>query len=213
MKTWMIITVSRRAPRSLGSALPSINILWNKKLRICNKQIHQDVFNFKPLLPPKMGVILLSALEKSSNLNQERNMHRSSTVYKLKQSKTVHKYDKYRHIDKYVGGSWCERTAEDGLFPLEVALLSIMDSYFGQKQRFKVLITDLFLTNMKPLASQDVNWWTERVWITCGLLWCFYQLFGLSFWWHPFTAEDPLVSKWCDAKFLQICSIEETNSS
>ncbi len=45
------------------------------------------------------------------------------------------------------------------------------------------------------------------------LLWCFYQLFGLSFWRHPFTAEDPLVSKWCDAKFLQTCSDEETNSS
>jgi len=26
----------------------------------------------------------------------------------------------------------------------------------------------------------------------CGLLWCFYQLFELSFWRHPFTAEDPL---------------------
>ncbi len=38
----------------------------------------------------------------------------------------------------------------------------------------------------------------------CGLLWCFYQLFGLSFWRHPFTAEDPLVSKWCNATFLQI---------
>ncbi len=33
----------------------------------------------------------------------------------------------------------------------------------------------------------------------CGLLWYFYQLFGLSFWWHPFTADDPLVSKWRDA--------------
>ncbi len=29
----------------------------------------------------------------------------------------------------------------------------------------------------------------------CELLWCFYQLFGLSFWRHPFTAEDPLVSR------------------
>ncbi len=28
------------------------------------------------------------------------------------------------------------------------------------------------------------------VWITCRLLWCFYQLFGLSFWRHPFTASD-----------------------
>ncbi len=26
------------------------------------------------------------------------------------------------------------------------------------------------------------------------------QLFGLLFWWHPFTAEDPLVNKWCYAK-------------
>ncbi len=51
------------------------------------------------------------------------------------------------------------------------------------------------------------------VWITYGLLWCFYQLFWLSFWWHPFTAEDPLVNKWWNAKFLQICSDEETNSS
>ncbi len=39
------------------------------------------------------------------------------------------------------------------------------------------------------------------VWITCGLLWCFYQL---SFWRHPFTAEDPLASKWWNATFLQI---------
>ncbi len=29
---------------------------------------------------------------------------------------------------------------------------------------------------------------------------------------NPFTAEDPLVSKWRNAKFLQICSNEETNS-
>ncbi len=43
-----------------------------------------------------------------------------------------------------------------------------------------------------------------------SLLGCFYQLFGLSFWLHPFTAEDPLVSKWSNAKFLQICSKEET---
>ncbi len=56
------------------------------------------------------------------------------------------------------------------------------------------------------------NWWIGVMWIIFGLLWCFYQLFGLSFWWHPFTAEDPLVSKWCSATFLQFCSDEETNS-
>ncbi len=30
---------------------------------------------------------------------------------------------------------------------------------------------------------------------------------------HPFTAEDPLVRKLCNATFPQICSDEETNSS
>ncbi len=46
----------------------------------------------------------------------------------------------------------------------------------------------------------------------CGLLWCFYLLLELSFWRHPFTAEAPLVSKWCNATFLQICSDEEIKS-
>ncbi len=58
-----------------------------------------------------------------------------------------------------------------------------------------------FLTNM-----QDVNWWTGVI------LSCFYEPFGLSFWRHPFTAKEPL-RKYCYAKFLQICSDEETNSS
>ncbi len=39
----------------------------------------------------------------------------------------------------------------------------------------------------------------------------FNQLFGLSFWRHPFTAEDPLVTKWCNATFLQTCSDEQTH--
>ncbi len=98
----------------------------------------------------------------------------------------------------------------------EKAILCIIDLYFSWKQEFEVknvLMMDLFLKNMQLFTLQDVNWWTGVVWITCGLLWCFYQLFGLSFWRHPFTADDPLVSKWCNATFLQICSNEETNSS
>ncbi len=53
----------------------------------------------------------------------------------------------------------------------------------------------------------------QVVWVSCGLVWCFYQLFGLSFWRHPFTADDPLLSKSYNAKFLQICSDKETSSS
>ncbi len=85
---------------------------------------------------------------------------------------------------------------------------SVIESYFFfKKWGFEVknaLMMYLFHTNMQLFTSQDINWWTGVVWITCGLLWCFYQLFGLSFWRHPFTTEDPLVSKWWNATFLQI---------
>ncbi len=40
----------------------------------------------------------------------------------------------------------------------------------------------------------------------------FYQLLELSFWRHPFTTKDSLVSMWCNAAFHQICSDEEINS-
>ncbi len=46
-------------------------------------------------------------------------------------------------------------------------------------------------------------WIMDFMTITCGLLWCFYQLFGLSFWRHPFTAEHPLLRHWCRDTFLQ----------
>ncbi len=58
-------------------------------------------------------------------------------------------------------------------------------------------------------TSQDVNCWTGDMWIVCELLWCFNQLFGLSFWRHPFTAEDPLVIKWCNANFFLICLVKK----
>ncbi len=79
--------------------------------------------------------------------------------------------------------------------------------------RMRVQTADKAVKEIKLFSSKDINCWTGVMWITCGLLWCFYQLFGLSFWRHPFTAEDPLVSKWWKNKFLQICSDEETKSS
>ncbi len=82
-------------------------------------------------------------------------------------------------------------------FSLEEELLWIMTQWL---KKFKnILMLDLF----HLLSSPDVNWWTGVVWITCGLLWCFYQLFGLSFWRHPFTAEHPLLRHWCRDTFLQ----------
>ncbi len=108
-------------------------------------------------------------------------------------------------LNEYVGGFWCDRQQEMNFF--------IMDSYFGQTWWFEnALMLDLFLANTQLFSSKYINWWTGVVWITCGLLWCFHQLFGLSFWRHPFTAEHPLLSKWWNDKLHQNCSDEETNS-
>ncbi len=105
-------------------------------------------------------------------------------------------------LNKYVAGFWCDvRDNRRWTFSPEEVLLWIMDSFFGQKQfEVKNVLMDL----SQLLSSPDVNWWTGVVWIICGLLWCFYQLFGLSFWRHPFTAEHPLLSKWWNDTFLQI---------
>ncbi len=152
-----------------------------------------------------LTIILLSAVKCSSCVIQERNMHRSSTVYKQKIVQNSSKQICWWILMQEDNKGWT--------FSLDEVLLWIME-YFGRKQGLKLKqYNDGFLTNMQLFTSQDVNWWTGVVWITCGLLWCFYQLFGLSFWRHPFTAEDPLVSKWCNATFLEICSDETTNSS
>lgn len=44
---------------------------------------------------------------------------------------------------------------------------------------------DLFLTNTQRFTSQNMNWWTEIMWIISGLLWRFFKLFGLQWihWW------------------------------
>ncbi len=70
---------------------------------------------------------------------------------------------------------------------------------------------NLLINNTQIFTSQDVNRWIGVMWITCGLLWWFYQLFRLPFWRHPFTARS--IGKWCNAEFLQIRSDDEINSS
>ncbi len=89
-----------------------------------------------------------------------------------------------------------------GIFSLEEKLLWTCILVRSDKN----ILIHLFLTNEQLFTSQDVNWLTWS-----GFLWCFYQLFGLSFWRHPFTAEHPLVSKWWYIKFHQICSDEEVH--
>ncbi len=80
---------------------------------------------------------------------------------------------------------------------------AIMDYlYLSKSIGFKVDLNNVFMKNM--FFTYTARWF-HYLWITV----MFYELFELSFWRHPFSAEDPLVSKWCNAKFLQICSDEE----
>ncbi len=91
-------------------------------------------------------------------------------------------------------------TTGDWLFHWRKHYYGSRSHIFGSGVRLKTLWWICFL--------QTHSFWLHKTIIDglewCGLLWCFYQLFGLSFWRHPFTAEDPLVRLWCKAKFLQI---------
>ncbi len=72
--------------------------------------------------------------------------------------------------------------------------------YFSLKKKTvkNFSIMDLYLINTQLFASQYVNWWTRIMWIIV----MFHHLFGLSFWRHPFTTEDPFVSKLCNDTFI-----------
>ncbi len=124
---------------------------------------------------------------------------RSAQIKNSLQAKTV--------LNKYVGNLRWEDN-RGWTFSLEEALLWIMDLYFVQKWRFKVKTSHWYICfiqihsfSLHKTLTDGLEW--------CGLLWCLNQLFGLPFWRHPFTAEDPLVNKLCIAKFFH----EETTSS
>ncbi len=69
----------------------------------------------------------------------------------------------------------------------------------------------LFLTNMLFFASQDHGLELYDLWIVVMFL---LAVWMAPFWRHPFTAECPLVRKWCNAQFLQTCwSNAETHST
>ncbi len=142
-----------------------------------------------------LSIILLSPLKK---VISSESGEKYAQIKHCLQVKTVQK----TVLKKYVGEFWCERQQDMDLFTEESVIMENGLIFHISYLIFKnVLMMDMFLTNTQLLASQDINWWTGVEWITCGLLWYFYQLFGLSFWRHPFTAEDPLVSKWCNATF------------
>ncbi len=158
-----------------------------------NKSIIKMFLTSKPLLLAKMRV--------------HNNASSSNKVYLLLSSRF--KIYPYICLEQFWTVLACKRCLICADFPLdsEDALLWSMESYFIQNRWFEiknVLMVDLFLTNTAFLFTTCKVDRRGVVWITCGLLWCFYQLFGLSFCRHPFTAEEQFVSKWCNATFHQI---------
>ncbi len=141
-----------------------------------------------------LSIILVSSM-KSSHLNQEWNMHRSRSVYKQKDSETV------------LNKCWCSKTkmfvdldsgriTGDWHFPRRKC-------YYGLNFDQKWLFNDGFV-----FQNHAAFHFTRHYFVDLSLE----SISRLdSFWWHPFTAEDPLVRKWSKAKFLR--SNEETNSS
>ncbi len=71
---------------------------------------------------------------------------------------------------------------------------------WGQNTSYWICFLQTHSFSLHKTLTDGLEWCGLLV----GLLWCFYQVFRLSFWWHPFTAEDPLLSKWCYDTFLQI---------
>ncbi len=79
--------------------------------------------------------------------------------------------------------------------------LDFYDGFVTQKH------TDFHFTRcyLMDWSGVDYLWIIVMFFISCldpNLLWR-----------HPFTEEDPLVNKWCNAKFIQICPYTETNLS
>ncbi len=62
---------------------------------------------------------------------------------------------------------------------------------------------DLFLTNVQVFFFYEML--IDSCWLPVEHYDIFKSAFGLSFWRHPFTEEDPLVSKLSNATFLQMC--------
>ncbi len=93
----------------------------------------------------------------------------------------------------------------------EEVLLLIMDSYFGQKWPFKHLNDGFVSYKLAAFHFRMLNYgfmsYVDYLWIIVMFLSAVWTLILTA----PIHCKESMVSKWCNAKFLQICSDEESN--
>ncbi len=164
----------------------NITIVWKDACLWINLIIKTSHWCFRLKSSP-LSIMLLSPSTKLFCLNQERNVY----IKHCLKMEIV--------LNKYVSGFWCER---EWIFFLKEKLLLIM----------VIRITGTVFCFLQINSFSLIN---GVVSITNGLLWWFYQLLGLSYWRHSFTAEVPLVSKWCNILnftcFLEAKSMNDLN--
>ncbi len=69
----------------------------------------------------------------------------------------------------------------------------LLKEQITQKLKFAENVLIRPQTIQDEIVSSSEQTWRKLQWSRVKDLWCFYQLFRLSFWRHPFTAEEPLV--------------------
>ncbi len=106
-----------------------------------------------------------------SCLNQERNQIKHCLKGKTVQNKSV-------------GVFWCERTIRDGLFHWRKRYYELWTHILARRDGLKLQRLNGFVSykhtafgftrHQLPCLVKQKAWWTGVVWITCGLLWCFF---------------------------------------
>ncbi len=186
--------------------------LWltNPSLRCFFIQIVASSYNRKSSI---QDIAFFS--EKLPCLNQERNMHRLIIVYKWKQFETV--------INKYVGGflmwEWTLNLSQGSAIFIfdrnKTRLWGIEVLCVHLSVRFKVISCKNDMIYCRSFIEKDykfIHYSFVFIHVKFSIAYNLPKVYcdvlsadWISFWRHPFTAEDTLVSKWCNATFLQIC--------
>ncbi len=88
-------------------------------------------------------------------------VHNASSSEKVHPLSSYSKIHRYIYLEPFWTGFACKRC--------------LICAYFSPDLDSEIT----FSQEKAKLWIEDINWWTAVLWITCVLLWCFYQLFGL----------------------------------